>query len=196
MIDGDSLEGAVVIGLARGGVAVAAEVARRLAVPLDALAVRKVGHPWQPEYGIGAVTPVGDGVYLRSRDGLDEETVRRIVADARAKAEALDARLHAQHPPLDVDGRTVVLVDDGLATGATMIAAVRWARERGAARVVVAVPVGAAPTVRSLRDEADDVVCPHAIEGFGAVGLWYDVFAQVDDDEVVALLAEHHAGGA
>jgi len=191
---GRSLEDAVVVGLARGGVPVAAEIAQRLSLPLDALAVRKVGHPWQPEYGIGAVTPGGDGVYLRSHDGLDEDTLRRIVHEARAKAEALDERLHAGCARLDLEGKTAVLVDDGLATGATMVAAVRWAHRRGAARVVVAVPVGAAPSVRLLREEADEVVCPHAIEGFGAVGLWYDVFSQVGDDEVVALLAGQPAG--
>jgi putative phosphoribosyl transferase len=183
---------AVVVGLARGGVPVAAEVARRLSLPLDALAVRKVGHPWQPEYGIGAVTPGADGIYIRAHDGLDEETLRRIVHEARAKAEALDARLHERHDRLGLEGRTAVLVDDGLATGATMVAAVRWARQQGAVRVVVAVPVGAASSVRFLEAEADEVVCPHAIDGFGAVGFWYDVFSQVDDAEVIRLLDEPH----
>jgi predicted phosphoribosyltransferase len=109
---------------------------------------------------------------------------------AKAKADVLDRSLHGHHSPVDVRGKTVVLVDDGLATGATMMAAVRWARGQGASRVVVAIPVGAAPSVRFLRREADDVVCPHEREDFWAVGFWYDVFTQVADTDVVALLDE------
>ncbi len=181
---------AVVVGLARGGVPVAAEVARRLSLPLDALAVCKIGYPWQPEYGIGAVTPGRDGVYVRSHDGLGESELRRAIEQAIAKADVLDQILHEHHRSLDLHGKTALLVDDGLATGATMVAAVRWARSHGATRVMVAVPVGAAQSVRLLRREADEVVCPHAEEGFGAVGFWYDVFTQVENEDVVALLDE------
>lgn len=179
---------AVVVGLARGGVVVAAEVAAALGLPLDAVAVRKVGHPWQPEYAIGAVAP-GDGVFVRSHDGLTDEEVAAAVEAAREKAAALDLRLHAAHPALDLGGRRCILVDDGLATGASMVAAVRWARSRGASRVVAAVPVGARDTVAPLRDEADDVVCPHELDVFLAVGVWYEVFGQVEDEDVVRLLA-------
>ena len=126
-VDGD----AVVIGLARGGVTVAAEVARRLGLPLDALAVRKIGYPSQPEYGIGAATPGEGGVYLRTDEGLGEAELRAVVERAQAEADALDRELHVRHERLDLHGRTAVLVDDGLATGATMIAAVRWARAAG-----------------------------------------------------------------
>jgi predicted phosphoribosyltransferase len=188
VLDGDELGDAVVVGLARGGVQVAAEVARCLSLPLDALAVRKVGHPWQPEYGIGAVTPGSDGVYVRSHDGLTDAELDRVVARAKGDAEALDRVLHEHHPPVSLEGKTAVLVDDGLATGATMVAAVRWARARGAARVVVAIPVGATPSVAMLRAEADTVICPHPRDDFHAVGLWYDDFRQVDDAEVVRLL--------
>ena len=184
------LGAAVVVGLARGGVPVAAEVARRLSLPLDALAVRKVGHPGQPEYGLGAVTPGTGGVYIRSHGGLGEAELRRAIDQAVAKADILDQILHEYHQPLDLHGKTVVLVDDGLATGATMVAAVRWARNHGAMRVVVAVPVGAIQSVRLLRQEADEIVCPHAQASFGAVGYWYDVFTQVENEEVVALLDE------
>ena len=190
--DGD----AVVVGLARGGVTVAAEVARLLALPLDALAVRKIGFPGQPEYGIGAATPGVGGVYLRTDEGLGEAELHRVVERARAEADALDGDLHAHHERLDLRGRTVLLVDDGLATGATMIAAVRWARARGAARVVVAVPVAAVESARALRREADEVVCPYEERRFGAVGLWYDVFTQVENDEVVTLLDELRAPAA
>ncbi len=180
---------AVVVGLARGGVQVAAEVARSLGAPLDVVAVRKVGHPWQPEYGIGAVTP-GDGVYVRGPDGLTEEQVESAVAEAKAKAAVLDERLHARHPPLELGGRTVLIVDDGLATGGTMIAAVRWARSRGAARVVAAVPVAAAESLALVRREADEAVCPHELGEFLAVGFWYRSFEQVADEDVLRLLDE------
>jgi putative phosphoribosyl transferase len=156
-------ETTVVVGLARGGVQVASEVARALGAPLDALAVRKVGHPLQPEYAVGAVAP-GGIAYVRSHDGLT------------------DAEL--------TDAKTAVLVDDGLATGATMVAAARWARASGARRVVAAVPAGAAQTVALLRTQVDDVVCLRASESFGAVGFWYVDFDQVDDLEVIELLED------
>ena len=187
------LADAVVVGLARGGVTVAAEVARRLSLPLDVVAVRKIGYPFQPEYAIGAVTPGAGGVYLRSDEGLGDSELRHLIEQARAKADALDRILHESHRPLDLLGKTAVLVDDGLATGATMMAAVRWARSQGAGRVVVAVPVGAAQSANALRREADEVVCPYEKLLFGAVGVWYDVFTQVGNDEVVALLDELQA---
>ena len=180
----------VVIGLARGGVIVAAEVARRLGAPLDVLAVRKVGHPWQPEYALGAVTPGGDVVYIRSHDGLSDEELAQAVAEAKQKADELDRRLRPGRPPIELAGRTALLVDDGLATGATMVAACRFARSRGARQVVVAVPVGAAQSVQALRLEADEVVCPHPLEDFIAVGIWYRSFEQVDDEDVLRVLEE------
>jgi predicted phosphoribosyltransferase len=179
----------VVVGLARGGVAVAAEVARTLQAPLDTVAVRKVGHPWQPEYGIGAVTP-GDGVYVRAHDGLTDEELAAAVEEAKQKAASLDEKLHAEHARLELAGKTVLVVDDGLATGCTMIAALRWAGAAEAARVVAAVPVAAAETLGLVRAEADDVVCLHAISPFFAVGVWYGSFGQIDDSEVVRLLGE------
>ncbi|MGZ8692195.1 MAG: phosphoribosyltransferase [Gaiellaceae bacterium] len=180
---------AVVVGLARGGVPVAAEIARALRAPLDVVAVRKVGHPRQPEYALGAVTP-GDGVYVRGSDGLTEQQVARAVATAKEAAVALDRRLHARRPAASLQGRTVLLVDDGLATGATMIAAARWARTSGAGRVVVAVPVAAAESAELVRQEVDDFVSLHEPAYLGAVGVWYETFAQVDDDEVLRLLDE------
>ena len=181
----------VVIGLARGGVEVAAEVAATLRAPLDALAVRKVGHPWHPEYGIGAVAP-GGVRYIRAHDGLTDEEVAEAVRVTAMKAEALDASLHAQYAPVDVEGSTCILVDDGLATGGTMVAAVRWARARRARRVVVAVPVGAETTIHALErmEDVDSVVCLVTPLDLGAVGLWYEDFHQVSDDAVIALLAE------
>ncbi len=179
----------VVLGLARGGVQVAAEVARILAAPLDVVAVRKVGHPQRAEYGIGAVTP-GDGVYVRGADGLDDNEIATAVDDAKAKAAALDRKLHAEHSPLDLGGKSVLVVDDGLVTGGTMVAALRWARAAGADRVVAAVPVAAEESLPLVQAEADDVVCPYPISPFLAVGAWYRDFDQVDDSEVLGLLNE------
>ncbi len=183
----EPLDDAVVVGLARGGVVVAAEVADALELPLDVLAVRKVGHPWQPEYALGAVAP-GGGVYVRDPGGLSEAELAAQIERAEARAAELDRTLHAGREPVSLAGSTCVLVDDGLATGATMIAAVRWARSRGAARVVAAVPVAARQSAALLRGEADAVVCPHELADLVAVGLWYRSFGQVGDLEVAALL--------
>ena len=187
LLERERAPGAVVVGLARGGVVVADEVGRELGLPVDALAVRKVGHPWQPEYAIGAVTP-GGGCYVRARDGLTDQQILDAVAAAERQAEALDRVLHDAGPALPVAGRPVILVDDGLATGATMTAAVRWARAQGASSVVVAVPVGAPETIARLEREADSVVAWEAPADLGAVGLWYRDFRPVDDRAVVALL--------
>ena len=180
----------VVVGLARGGVVVAAEVARVLKAPLDVVAVRKLGHPWQPEYGLGAVTP-GDGVYVRGPDGLSGEQLGALIEENQKQALLLDRRLHADQPALDLSGRTALLVDDGLATGATMVAALRWAKASGAKRTVAAVPVAATSTLELIRAEADEVVCPHAREHFLAVGVWYASFDPVGDETVTRLVAEN-----
>ena len=178
----------VVIGLARGGVEVADVVARAFHLPLDALAVRKVGHPWNTEYALGAVAP-GGIVYLRESDGLDRDAVAIVVATALQRAIALDRRLHTWHPALDPVARTCILIDDGLATGATMIAACRWARNHAAARVIAAVPVGATESIAMLEAEADSVVCPVPVRNLGAVGPWYRSFGQVDDERVIELIS-------
>jgi putative phosphoribosyl transferase len=181
----------VVIGLARGGVEVAAEVAVALHAPLDALAVRKVGHPWEPEYGLGAVAP-GGVHYVRASDGLSDAEILWAVHRAEEKAVELDAVLHAHIARIPVTGATCVLVDDGLATGGTMVAAARWARVERAHRVLVAVPVGAAATLRTLETDPDvdaalSLLSPSA---FGAVGAWYTEFGQLSDEDVIALLTD------
>ena len=180
----------VVVGLARGGVVTAAEIATALAAPLDVVAVRKIGYPWQPEYGIGAVTP-GTGIYVRATDGLTKEQLANVVEATKLKAALLDKRLHDGRPALDLGGKRVLVVDDGLATGATMIAALRWARGSGAVRVVAAVPVAPSDSLGPIGREADEVVCLHPLEHFVAVGHHYAFFEQVDDDAVIRLLDEN-----
>ncbi len=179
----------LVLGLVRGGVPVAAEVARRLNAPLDALVVRKLGVPWAPEVAFGAMGSGGVRV-------LNDEIAARLPADAvtsvlRREATELgrrERRYRADRPPLNLDGRVALLVDDGLATGASARAAVAVARRLGARRVVVAVPVGAPQAVDQLRKVADEVVCPVQPREFDAVSRWYDDFGQVSDAEAVALL--------
>lgn len=189
-LEGERGPETVVVGLAHGGIELAAEVAGALGAPLDVVAVRKIRHPRQPEYGIGAVTP-GTGVYVRGPDGLSEEELTHATAEAEEQATRLDRRLHAAHPALDLRGKTVLLVDDGLATGATMIAALRWAKAAGAARVVAAVPVAAVESLALITPEASEVVCLRAPRLFSAVGAWYREFDPVDDDVVVRRIAEH-----
>jgi putative phosphoribosyl transferase len=182
----------VVLGLPRGGMPVAYEVARELGAGLDVLVVRKLGVPWQPELAFGAVGENGlrvlnDDVLRRARLRPD---ARRTVE--RAERAELDRRLglyRRERPPVPVTGRTVVVVDDGLATGATAEAACRVVHGLGAGRVVLAVPVGPEQTVRRLRQSADEVVCLQSPRFFGSVGAWYDAFPQVDDAEVADLLA-------
>lgn len=182
----------VVLALPRGGVPVAYEVARSLGVPLDVFVVRKLGLPGHEELAMGAVATPGVRV-------LNEQVVRGLrvpahVIDAVAarEEEELARRERAyrgDRPPLDVRGRTVILVDDGLATGSSMQAAIEALRQRGPARIVVAVPTAAAETCEALREKVDDVVCAVTPTPFYAVGLSYDDFSQTTDDEVRGLLA-------
>ncbi|WP_067457862.1 phosphoribosyltransferase [Actinomadura macra] len=191
------LEGAVVLALPRGGVPVGYEVARRLGGPLDVLVTRKIGYPPQPELGVGAIAEGGSPVFdreLLGRLGLAEDDLAPIVDAERAE---LDRRVQVYRGgrPLPVMyGRPVVIVDDGFATGGTARAALRAVRGRGPSRLVLAVPVGAAETVRSLEAEADDVVVPVAPWEFRAVGQWYRDFGQLADDDVIAWLARSGTG--
>ncbi|MET8834123.1 phosphoribosyltransferase family protein [Micromonospora sp. NPDC004540] len=179
----------IVLGLVRGGVPVARVIAERLGAPLDVLVVRKLGMPLAPEVAYGALGPGGVQVLndmVASRVGEDERAeVRR-----REQAE-LDRRerlYRGGRPQLDLTGRTAVIVDDGLATGATARAAVQVARHLGAARVVVAVPVGSDQAYEMLAAEADQVICPQVPPDFAAVGAYYDDFHEVSDDEVTQAL--------
>lgn len=183
---------AVAVGLARGGVVVAAQAARVLGADLEVVVARKIGHPFQPEYALGAVA--GDCVYVRGRDGLTAGELDAAVARTRREASSLERCLRGAGPVLDLEHRTALLLDDGLATGATMIAAARWARSCGAAEVVAAVPVAARESLGRVRRETDDVVCLYELDEFSSVGVWYRDFSQVDDEEVIRLLAAARGG--
>ncbi|MGN6525933.1 MAG: phosphoribosyltransferase [Burkholderiaceae bacterium] len=181
----------VVLALPRGGVPVAFEVAAALRAPLDVLVVRKLGVPGHEEYAMGALAAgvrVLDDALVR-RLGLSPREVEAVVDAEQRELERRERLYRGEAPAPELAGRTVLVVDDGLATGSTMRAAVRAVRGRGPARVVVAVPVGAADTCAALRDEADEVACVASPEPFEAVGIWYEDFGQTGDDEVRALLA-------
>ncbi|NKZ07256.1 phosphoribosyltransferase [Actinomadura latina] len=185
------LDGAAVLALPRGGVPVGFEVARRLGSPLDVLVTRKIGYPPQPELGVGAIAEGGSPVFdgdLLDRLGLREDDLAATVAAERAELGRRVAAYRRGRALPEVAGRPVIVVDDGLATGGTARAAVRAMRERGPSRLVLAVPVGAAETVRALEAEVDDMVVPAAPWEFRAVGQWYRDFDQLTDDDVTAWL--------
>lgn len=181
----------LVLGLARGGLPVASEVASFLDAPLDVLVVRKLGAPIQPELAIGAIAADGTRV-------LNEEIIRDLAISAdsidlitqreQAEVERRERAYRSGRPPLDLKDHIVILVDDGLATGSTMLAAVRFARQRSPKKVVLAVPVGSIQALEMLRAEVDECVCLATPEWFNAVGEWYRDFPQVTDAEVKTLL--------
>src|SRR5258707_1235454 len=187
----------LVLALPRGGVPVASEVARALGAPMDVFVVRKLGVPGYEELAMGAVATGGVRVLndqLVERLGIPEQMIDAVAARERQELARRERLYRGDRPPPDVRGRTVILVDDGLATGSTMRAAVAALRRQGAARIVVAVPVGAPETCAEFEREADDVICAVTPEPFYAVGLWYGDFSQTTDEEVRDLLeqaAEH-----
>ena len=183
--------GLLVLALPRGGVAVGFEVAHALEAPLDVFIVRKLGSPGHEEYAMGAIASGGVRV-MNPLPGMDvtPEAVARVVEREQAELARREQLYRGDRPRLDVRGRTVIVVDDGLATGSTMRAAVMAIRQQGPAHLAIAVPVGAPQTCRSLRKEADELVCPAMPDPFRAVGLWYRDFPQASDQEVHELLDE------
>jgi putative phosphoribosyl transferase len=189
----------IVLGLPRGGVPVAHEVAEALRVPLDVFVVRKLGMPGHEEHAIGAIASGGVRIlddYAIRYGGVSEDQLRRVTAREQAELERREKAYRGTRSFPDLRGKTVILVDDGLATGSTMRAAVSALRQEGPSRVVVAVPVGASNTCDSLRGLADDVVCAITPEPFYAVGLWYADFSETTDEEIHELLAHARAAHA
>jgi len=187
-------EDVIVLGLPRGGVPVAAEVARALGAPLDVLVVRKLGAPGQEELAIGAIGEGGVRVLnagLVRSIGLRDEEIDRIAAREERELERRVTAYRGGHEALGVEGKTVIVVDDGVATGATMRAGLQALRAMGAARIVAAAPVGAVDSVAALEADADELVVLETPEWFAAVGQWYENFGQTTDDEVRALLGHN-----
>jgi putative phosphoribosyl transferase len=188
----------LVLALPRGGVPVAAEVVRALGAPLDVFVVRKLGVPGHEEFALGAIAT--GGVRVLNDDVVQALRIPDRVIDAVAAKEqeelARRERLYrGDRPPLDVRGRTVILVDDGLATGATMHAAIKALRQQQPARIVVAVPTASPETCDELKREVDEVICATTPDPFYAVGLWYEDFSQTTDEEVRELLARGTGAG-
>jgi putative phosphoribosyl transferase len=186
----------VVLGIPRGGVEVGAVVADALGAPLDVVIPRKVGAPGNPELGIGAVAEdveVLDERLIRVL-GVSQDYLRQEIAAQQEEIRRRSAAYRGNRPPVPLQGKVAVVVDDGVATGGTAAAALRWARARGAARVILAVPVAPAEAVGRLRQEADEVRVLATPEPFYAVGQWYDFFPQVSDERVVELLRARSGG--
>jgi putative phosphoribosyl transferase len=182
----------VVLGLPRGGVPVAYEVAAALDAPLDVIVVRKLGVPIQPELAMGAIGEGGVRIVnesVKTNAGVDDAAFAEVEARERAELERRAQRLRGDRPRVPIAGRTVVIVDDGIATGSTARAACRVARAEGAARIVLATPVASPRTLTALRDVADAVVCVESSERFFAIGECYRDFSPTSEDTVVALLA-------
>ena len=186
----------IVLGIPRGGVEVAAEVAQRLGAELDIVVARKLGAPGDPELAIGAVTSDGgrwlNGALVASL-GIDATFIDEITRKEMAEARDRERRFRGNRLPPAVAARTVILIDDGLATGATVRAAARALRKRKPARLVIAAPVGAPETCHELLAEADDVVCPFRPSPFGAVSNFYESFEATSDEAVEALLLQGRA---
>ncbi|MBW3562173.1 MAG: phosphoribosyltransferase [Actinobacteria bacterium] len=187
----------VVLGLPRGGVPVAAEVADRLDAPLDVVVVRKVGAPHNPEYGIGAVGE-GDVVVLNEGPmrqlGLSRDDLQDSIEEEQDELRRRLGRYRRGRDAVPLDDRSVVVVDDGLATGVTATAAAQVLRARGVEHLILAIPVGPPNNVQQVGTHYDDVVVLHTPDSFRAVGTWYRDFGQTSDDEVVDLLASHASG--
>ena len=187
-------EDPIVLALPRGGVPVAYEVAKALEAPMDLLFVRKIGAPGHPEYGIGAVVD-GDNPQVVLNDIADQLGIPAAYVEQqkRRELEEIERRRRAylgDREPLPVKGRTVMVVDDGIATGGTVRASLRAMRHAGVRRLILAVPVAAGDTIASLRSEADEILCLATPDPFYAVGMHYRDFEQTSDDEVVRLLAQ------
>lgn len=182
---------AIVLALPRGGVITGFEVARYLDLPLDLVVPRKIGAPFNPEFAIGAITEDGEGIF-------DEEAImtyrisrkyieKAIVAEKKESERRLKL-YRGDRPPLDLKGRIAILVDDGIATGATMRAAIKSVRKKGADKIVIAIPTAAADTMEKIEKEVDETVCLDIPSYFGAVGAFYKDFSQTEDEEVVEIM--------
>lgn len=183
--------GLLVLGLPRGGVPVASEIARELQAQLDVLIVRKLGHPQWPELAIGAIA-TGDicifNHYTLQSAALNDAQLNAIIDREKNELNRREKLYRGNKPPLAIEGNTIILVDDGLATGATMAAAIKALRQKKPKQIIAAIPVSSVDALRRIQELADEVICLQVPAEFSAVGCWYHEFTQTTDDEVRALL--------
>lgn len=189
---------AIVLALPRGGVPVGYEIAQALGIPLDILIVRKLGVPGHEELAMGAIASGGAIVYnqdiIRSI-GISEQAIQRVIQSEQAELSRRETAYRHDQPFPAVTGKTIILVDDGIATGSTMLAAIKALRQQTPARIVIAVPVAARDTVQEMKAYADDLICPLKPVDLHAVGLWYEDFSQTTDEEVSRLLDQAREQG-
>ena len=179
---------AVLLAIPRGGVPVAYEIAQRTGLPLDVIIVKKIGHPHNPEYAVGAASVNSTYINPDNIRGVSQSYLEEQKARKQGEAEAIYRELRGDASPLDLEGKTAILVDDGVATGSTIKMAITVARNLGAERVVVAVPVGSVEAIRMLRREADEVICPLEPTIFYAIGQFYEDFSQVPTETAKEML--------
>lgn len=186
---------AIILGLPRGGVVTASAVAQKLKVTLDVICPRKIGAPFNPELAIGAITETGEGVFnwslINSLD-ISENYIKKEVEKEKQRAQLRLKIFRKGLPPRKLEGKTVILVDDGLATGATMKAAIQSVKAENAASIVVAIPVSPLETLQEIAANVDEVFCLDTPYNFQAVGQFYESFQQVEDEEVIRILEETH----
>lgn len=184
---------AIIIGLPRGGVVTAYEVAKLLNLDLDIIVVRKIGAPMQPELALGALTQEGEPILdesLMRMVGVTKKDLEQIIDQEKIELQRRLDMYRGNKPSLDLENKIAILVDDGLATGATMLAAILSARNLKAKKIVVAVPVSPIATLKKIQKDVDEIVCLDTPEQFWGVGAFYDFFAQTEDDEVIRLLSD------
>lgn len=182
----------VVIGLARGGVPVAAAIASALQIPVDVMVVKKIGSPMNPEFGLGAVAP--DGVTFidwrtAHRVGVDEHYMNKAVSDQQSAVSEKTRQYRKGKKPYQLKDKTVIVADDGAATGASLEAAIKWLRVKKARKIIVALPVAPLDVVSKIKPEVDHLIALETPKEFGSVGQWYEDFEQVEDGEVIKMLA-------
>lgn len=186
----------LILGLPRGGVVVASEVAHALEAPLDIVVTRKIGAPNNPEFAIGAIDETGEGYFDQgsiAMTGASQQYLETTIAYEQKEAQRRLALYRKGRAPLYIKNKIAILVDDGIATGATMFAAIALCRKKGAQKIIIAVPVGQEDIIARLKEMVDGVVCLHIPQHFDAVGKFYQEFGQTTDEEVIKILNSHYA---